>query len=146
MIRLIYVSTATSLPTESELTQLLEQARSRNLRQNITGMLLYDSATYMQVLEGKKADVIDVFNSISKDPRNTAVLELLREPISGRDFPNWQMGFKKLEACLPGELPGFLDVFNGHLDNTVARGNKSAAVNLLLNFASPSLAKGVTFD
>jgi len=52
MIQLIYTSTATNWPTEAELINLLEQARSQNLRRQTTGMLLYGNRTYLQVLEG----------------------------------------------------------------------------------------------
>jgi len=45
------------------------------------------------------------------------------------------MGFKNLENCLPEELPGFIDVFNGKLDKEIAEKNNATAVGLLMNFA-----------
>lgn len=135
MIHLIYISSATSWPSENDLKELLEQSRVRNLRQNITGLLLYDNATYMQVLEGSAEDVHDIYSSILKDPRNNANVTLVDEEISQRDFPNWSMGFKNLESCSPEELPGFQDVFGGKLDKEIAVKNTSKALGLLLGFA-----------
>lgn len=103
--------------------------------QNITGMLLYDKATYMQVLEGSEDDVHDIYKSILKDPRNSGNVTLIEEEISQRNFPNWSMGFKNLESCSPEDLPGFQDVFNGKLDKEIVTKNPSKALRLLLKFA-----------
>lgn len=138
MIHLIYISSATSWPSENDLKELLEQSRVRNLRQNITGMLVYDNATYMQVLEGSEKDVHDIYNSILKDPRNNGQFKLVEEEISQRDFPNWCMGFKGLESCLPEELPGFQDIFTGKLDKELVVKNPSKALALLMTFAKKS--------
>lgn len=136
MIHLIYVSSATSWPTEAQLLELLEQARARNLRQNITGMLLYNNATYMQVLEGEEKDVHEIFEAISQDSRITGVVKLHESKIEQRDFPDWSMGFRDLSSYSPDELPGYVDFFSGQLDKEVAINNKMAAINLLKVFAN----------
>ena len=135
MIHLIYISSATSWPSENDLKALLEQSRVRNLRQNITGMLLYNNAIYLQVLEGSEEDVHDIYNSILKDTRNNGNVTLVEEKISQRDFPNWSMGFKNLKSCAPEELPGFQDIFNGKLDKELAVENTSKTLDLLIGFS-----------
>ena len=135
MIHLIYISAATKFPSEDELIELLKQSRARNLKQHITGMLLYSNATYMQVLEGSAEDVHQIFQSIQNDSRNTAVVKLVEEEITQRNFPDWSMGFKNLENTPPDELPGFVDIFNGKLDKEIATNNKPAAINILMSFA-----------
>ncbi len=40
-IRLVYTSSATSDLNEEQLLELLKQSRSRNQKQNVTGMLVY---------------------------------------------------------------------------------------------------------
>lgn len=138
MIRLIYISSATSWPTEEDLNKLLEQARARNIEKNITGMLLYDNATYMQVLEGDLKDVHEIFEAICNDPRNTGIVKLVEEEIKERDFPDWSMGYKNLKDCSPEELPGFTDIFNGNLDKELVAKNSSKALGLLINFSKKS--------
>ena len=135
MIHLIYISSATSWPSEDALIELLEQARARNLKQNITGMLLYNNATYMQVLEGLEDDVNDIYNSILKDPRNTGNVVLRKEKISKRNFPNWSMGFKNLKSYSSETLLGFQDIFGGNLDKELAVKSTSKALGLLMSFA-----------
>ncbi|WP_419835757.1 BLUF domain-containing protein [Endozoicomonas atrinae] len=54
MINLVYVSSASRVMDEHELTALLEQSRDRNLRQNVTGMLIYCDGNFFQVLEGEE--------------------------------------------------------------------------------------------
>jgi len=135
LIHLIYISSATSWPSENDLKALLEQSRVRNLRQNITGMLLYNNAIYLQVLEGSEEDVHDIYNSILKDTRNNGNVTLVEEKISQRDFPNWSMGFKNLKSCAPEELPGFQDIFNGKLDKELAVENTSKTLDLLIGFS-----------
>jgi len=135
MIHLIYISSATNWPSTSDLKDLLQQSRERNLKKNITGMLLYDNATYMQVLEGDSTDVHDIYNSIMRDPRNFGNVVLVEETIEQRDFPDWSMGFRDLNDCKAEELPGFIDVFDGKLDKQIAAENKAFAIQLLMAFA-----------
>ena len=132
-IHLIYTSLATKRPGKQDLEELLEQARQRNLRQNITGMLLYKSGVYLQVLEGDEKDVHQVFSAIEKDPRNTKVTKLLDERIIKRDFPNWSMGFKRIDDNYEAE--GYSDIFNHNFDRQALYKSKSLAVNLILNYS-----------
>ena len=113
----------------------MEEARVNNIRRNVTGMLVYDNATYMQVLEGSKKDVHDIYNSIVKDPRNNGHFKLVEEEISERTFPNWSMGFKSLESFSAEELAGFQDIFNGKLDKELAVDNTSKTLDLLIGFS-----------
>lgn len=110
LIQLMYISSATSWPTEIKLNKLLEQSRSRNLGNNITGMLIYHNATFMQALEGPQENVHQIFNSIKKDPRNTGIVALLEQDITAREFPHWTMGFKNLNTVSAATLPGFVDI------------------------------------
>jgi hypothetical protein len=135
MIQLIYISTASNSPRASELVDLLEQARTRNLRKKITGMLLYSNSTYLQVLEGEARDVRELYDVIRKDPRNEGHVILRESEIPYRDFPDWSMGFENLDSCSPDQLPGFVEVFGGKLDKSIAVNNKTNAIRLLMNFS-----------
>ena len=98
-------------------------------------MLLYDNATYMQVLEGSVEDVNDIYDSILKDSRNTGNVTLVKEEISQRDFPNWSMGFRNLKSCSSKVKVGYQDIFNGKLDKEIVVNNSSRALRLLMAFA-----------
>jgi len=135
MIQLIYISTTSNRPSESELVDLLEQARTGNLRNNITGMLLYSNSTYLQVLEGEENGVKGLYAAICKDPRNEGQVILSESEIPVRSFPDWSMGFENLESYSPDQLPGFVEVFGGKLDKSIALNNKTNAIRLLMSFS-----------
>lgn len=59
MIQLIYVSTANHLLSELEIRQILDSSIRHNTPQEVTGLLLYSDGSFMQVLEGDEAAVMD---------------------------------------------------------------------------------------
>jgi len=131
MINLMYISSATAWPSDSDNQLLLEQARSRNAKLNITGLLLYHNATYLQLLEGEKEDVYAIFKSIQQDPRNTGVIKLLEQEIDDRSCPDWDMGFIKVSDLVAKHVPDIVDISN----KKIAIENKSSAVNFILRFS-----------
>ena len=135
MIHLIYISSATSWPDEQDLIELLQQSRERNHQLNITGLLLYSNAMFMQVLEGDEKDVHDVYASICKDPRHTGIVKLVEAPIEKRSFADWSMGFRNLESCSADKLPGFNEIYNGKLDKQLVLNNTELAVSMLMSFS-----------
>ena len=93
LIQIIYASAATTPFSREAVTNLLARARSRNSLYKITGMLLYDSGSFLQVLEGP-ADSIDiVLQSIMRDKRHNSTRIILRQSVPAREFQSWAMGF-----------------------------------------------------
>lgn len=113
LIRLIYTSSATNDMSEEQLFELLIQSRSRNKKQNVTGMLVYRNGAFLQVLEGEPKDVDEIYKAIMTDPRNSGHYLLDRGSIPERRFPNWTMGFKNLSQHQPEELDGYSDILEG---------------------------------
>ncbi|GAA4340599.1 hypothetical protein GCM10023149_52160 [Mucilaginibacter gynuensis] len=106
---LIYVSTATKLLSEYELTDLLTESRDLNARDNITGMLLYAEGTFIQVLEGEQHVVSATFNRIEQDSRHKNIILLTVGTISNRNFPSWTMGFMSANADILSEFSGYIN-------------------------------------
>lgn len=110
LIQLVYASAASRAFSRSELTDLLIRARENNARQHITGALLYAGHSFFQVLEGE-VDVVDaLFAKISADDRHRDITLIVREPIKGRSFGDWTMGYGEYSphdtrAMLAGDLP-----------------------------------------
>jgi len=109
MIDLIYASTATQMMSEAELIELLKKAREKNKSHNVTGMLLYNDGSFLQVLEGETDDVMALYETIRKDPRHRAVTTIAIRPTTVRTFPEWEMGFMNLHKIDPDDVPGFSD-------------------------------------
>jgi len=134
MIHLIYISSATRPMGEQDLLDLLVQSRSRNMRQHVTGMLVYRDGAFLQVLEGESADVQDIYRSIAMDNRNAGHYLIANEEITDRNFPDWSMGFKDLTKYPAGRLEGYSEILvKGASPDNIAK-CRDMAVSLLLNF------------
>ncbi|MEY3760258.1 MAG: hypothetical protein RIR39_1749 [Pseudomonadota bacterium] len=94
---LVYVSLANQEMSDKYLQDLLKKARKKNEALSITGMLLYRDGFFMQALEGEKADIEGLFEIIKKDARHRDVLLINKKPIKQRGFPDWTMGFNKID-------------------------------------------------
>ncbi len=115
--KLIYISSAATPLSESELTKILQKSRENNAPRNITGLLLYSDGNIIQLLEGEKNEVEELYKIIERDDRHGGVIRLLAEYDETRDFPDWSMGFKRL-ARDGAEIEGFSDlVENRKLEN-----------------------------
>ncbi len=104
---LIYVSLANGDLSEQQLLELLEVSRENNVRDEITGMLLYKERRFMQLLEGSEAAVCATYNRIARDSRHSDVTILLEGPTQERDFAEWSMGFQALDGEVARQTPGF---------------------------------------
>ncbi len=99
MYNLLYTSTATQEVNYEILDTILQTARQNNVRLGITGMLLFNEGSFVQLLEGEEEKVKETFNKISLDNRHSNIEVVIEANASSRYFPNWQMGFKWLEKA-----------------------------------------------
>lgn len=93
MLSLLYLSRSclTEPNADRELDGILTAANARNLREGITGALVFTGRDFAQVLEGEESAVARVMGSILLDRRHDDVRIVSRETISARIFPNWGM-------------------------------------------------------
>ena len=134
MYFLIYVSTATKLLSDDELTALLEQSRASNRAKNITGLLLYNEGTFMQFLEGAREDVLSLMGKIHADPRHHGLIVVMREEHDSREFTNWAMAYQKIGSSTSMEVPGYSDYINLPLTSEKFLINPTKTLELLLAF------------
>jgi hypothetical protein len=107
---ILYASKATTPPSDSEFQLLLTQCHRNNSRLGITGLLLYYNSNYLQILEGEKETVKALYDIIYQDPRHDQVSILEEGEQTGRNFPDWAMGFKAAANGRPINLPAYLDL------------------------------------
>ncbi|MBI1403082.1 MAG: hypothetical protein GC147_07710 [Porphyrobacter sp.] len=88
---LTYQSRAVSRPSESELRQLVEEARARNRSLGVTGMLLYENGRFLQTLEGPPDGLEQVWDSIRHDERHRDIEVLTEHMVSSRLFSGWDL-------------------------------------------------------
>jgi hypothetical protein len=107
LIHIVYVSFSNHDFSEKELQVLLKEIRRKNAKQDVTGLLLYNDGSFIQVIEGQKEVILRLFFSIEKDSRHSNVVKLLEEPIESRAFPDWSMGFRRITPEQSSAIPGF---------------------------------------
>ena len=71
--------------------RLLETSYHWNLRHELTGVLFYDHGHFGQILEGKRADIQEIWSRIEKDQRHHRVELIGIREIEERRFPNWAL-------------------------------------------------------
>jgi len=120
--------------TDRDLTALLVQARNDNERLAVTGMLLYRSATFLQVLEGDENIVNAVFEKIARDSRHNPPKVILTGHRATRQFPNWSMGFTNLSGFTEQNLPGFSEFLSEGFNTEEMSRQPQRAYQLLLRF------------
>lgn len=92
LVRCLYASRATGPVSAAVMDRILEQSRRNNVKLGITGLLCVSDNVYIQVLEGGRDEVCDLYNRIILDDRHTHVRLLNFGEISERHFGSWTMG------------------------------------------------------
>jgi hypothetical protein len=92
LVRFLYASRATMPLDPDRVEAIVEQSRRNNPARGITGLLCFVDDVFVQVLEGGRDAVCDLFSKIVRDERHQAVRILAFEEITERRFGNWNMG------------------------------------------------------
>ncbi len=104
LVRLLYASRAASQVDPTTIESILEQSRRSNPALGVTGILCHGGDVYMQVLEGGRRAVNELYNKIVRDPRHKEVLLLHYEEVPERRFAGWTMGQVNLSKINPSTL------------------------------------------
>jgi hypothetical protein len=115
LVRLLYASRSDALTPEM-IESILAQSRMRNPALGLTGILCHGGDVFMQVLEGGRETVNQLYGQLLRDTRHRDVTLLHYEEITERRFAGWTMGLVNLARINPsivlkyGERP-VLDPF-----------------------------------
>jgi hypothetical protein len=117
LVRLLYASRAANGLSPDELSSILRQSRASNPALGVTGVLCYSQGIFLQVLEGGRSTVNNLYNHIVRDARHTQVELLCYEEIQERRFASWSMGQADFHRLNPALLLKYsetatLDPFN----------------------------------
>ena len=105
MYELVYNSIADPRDIdEADLMGILAASRQHNQLRGITGFLLYHRGEFVQLLEGERDTVRQVyFDYIVRDPRHTNVKLCWDFEIEQRSFRDWSMAFYRPESPMYGK-------------------------------------------
>jgi len=104
LVRCLYASRAADPLSATVINSILDQSRRNNPRLGITGMLCYFDDIFIQVIEGGRDEVCDLFNALVRDDRHTDVRILMYEEIGERRFGGWTMGAVNMARVNPSLL------------------------------------------
>lgn len=94
--QLSYVSSAVQSLVLKDIEDILAHAQKFNAIRGITGMLLYRGGIFLQILEGNRQEVAQIYKKIEKDSRHTKVKLLFEEENNPRVFADWSMAYKEI--------------------------------------------------
>lgn len=92
LVRCLYASRPSASCDDRALERILQQARKNNPALGLTGLLCVSHNLFLQVLEGGRDEVCDIYNAIVRDDRHEQVRLLIFEEIAERRFGAWTMG------------------------------------------------------
>ncbi len=131
--QLIYSSRATQDFWPDDLFRLVETSRRKNALRAVTGMLLFREGQFLQLLEGPEREVKSVYEIVKRDPRHTDLKIVLTEEVAERQFPQWTMGFERLDEAW--SVPrAWTTILEDGLNSASMAENPSRAKDLLLTF------------
>lgn len=136
LYELIYTSLAVREMANDDLNNILTVSRDKNKRLGITGILLYQNRTFIQLLEGEKEAVCELYKTIQKDDRHTRVATFWEAAIESRNFAQWSMAFtelSKLKDFDPEVVSNFLEK---GFTNELLSNNPNVGQQLLLSLRS----------
>ncbi len=76
----------------STIRSILRASEANNFRDGITGFLIFDKSSFVQILEGDQAAVLETYERIGDDPRHAHLTVLATRRVAARDFEGWAMG------------------------------------------------------
>lgn len=128
---IIYLSAGVNWFNESELKDILTVSNVNNIRDNITGLLLYGEGNFIQLLEGEENDIQKTFNKINEDQRHKGITHIASGELKERNFPDWAMGFRSIDSVSLNQFNGY---YNPSKKAPLLNKNNHIAINLLKTF------------
>jgi len=92
LVALLYVSES-SAPDATVIEAIRAESRRTNLRDDVTGLLLFDGRAFCQYAEGGGFAVADLLRRLQGDPRHRDMRVLHYDEVARRSFSEWRLGF-----------------------------------------------------
>jgi hypothetical protein len=107
LIQLVYISRSSFAEPENfrgsiepNAEKILLQARIKNRKNGLTGVLCFGDCCFLQCLEGEEEPINNLLMNLQKDDRHTGFTVLWKKPIKVRWFERWEMKFVAVEGPL----------------------------------------------
>lgn len=97
--QLVYTSIAHHDMPLNERLDIVKTSARNNQRRGVTGVLLYRSRRFIQILEGDKTVVEELVEELRKDTRHGQFEVLASQENDHREFASWNMKLYNPELC-----------------------------------------------
>jgi len=98
MFTICYVSHAENDVSKTDMEKLFATTQKNNTACDITGILLFESGNFLQVLEGNDTTVLNLFEKIEQDSRHKNIFVILKQKCNRRIFENYSSGFSVVKS------------------------------------------------
>lgn len=105
-VQLIYISVPTTPPVIEAVKDFIPIAQMKNAEHKITGIIISSDQFYLQLIEGNRDKVNQLYNNILKDPRHHDMVLLRYNEVRNREFDNWSMAHVPLSSLNDMSLNG----------------------------------------
>ena len=124
MHQLLYVSQAARDIPASDLDDILVVGRANNQARGLSGILIHVDGGFLQIIEGARDAVMQMYGRIAEDPRHAHPRVLVDRAVSMRAFPDWCLGYEHLKGA-KDEMAGMFGIVReavaGHLSPGAGR-------------------------
>ncbi|MBO9648266.1 MAG: BLUF domain-containing protein [Variovorax sp.] len=93
----LYISLLATDQSTTVVGQIATLARARNLRDGITGLLVFDGMRFCQHFEGPPGAVQALLARLEADPRHMALRVLYDGALAQRRYQRFEMGLAEVE-------------------------------------------------
>jgi hypothetical protein len=108
--RITYLSSSAEPFPVEELESLLQQSQRLNSRDQISGLLIYHSGSFIQVIEGPRPALGDAMSRIRVDRRHHGVIVVEDRDVETREFVKWNMAFQPPPGWQPNPESAFVEL------------------------------------
>ncbi len=95
---LTYTSRARLDLGDEDLAAIHQSARHLNALDGISGLLLFDGARFLQIVEGAEDAIDNLVERLRMDPRHSAFEVRDERYVEHRSFPDWSMELVRVSA------------------------------------------------
>ncbi|WP_452223084.1 BLUF domain-containing protein [Lacinutrix chionoecetis] len=127
IFELSYKSSAVTNLSALDINTIVSSARANNLKLKITGCLVFYEDLFFQILEGRKEDVLELYECIKRDKRHYNVTLLSKRVSLKRKFPSWSMAAisDRGEINIPLDGKPYMLNLNNIIDDEEITNNKT---------------------
>lgn len=98
MYTICYVSSAKPDLSKEQLESLFSATQQYNISEDISGILLYESGKFLQVLEGPKELLTSLYTKIEEDDRHENIFLILKSNTRKRVFEDYSSRFSIVKS------------------------------------------------